>query len=188
MHQSSQNKVCSNNAWLVMMEWKLLSQSKGIQHYCLLHFKCIIRQCYMLLDFMPSNLESQGHVLLDKWINKSIGRLCHGKHSLSIRIQKWMWHVALHQSHLSIMKHTRQKREFFNTGFCMLCVSEHSYTINAKRFGNRTNTPLSREGMRAENDHLGAVEISLPAATWHPWQHPQHPVLLYLSTYAIMAV
>lgn len=115
------------------------------EYYSLQHFKRIVRWSYMLLVFMLSNLWSQGHVLLGMK-KKSTGMLCHGEHGLSIRIQKWMWHVPLHQSHLSIMKHARQKREFFNTGFCALCVSEHSCTINAKRFGNRTNTPLCQRG------------------------------------------
>lgn len=65
----------------------------------------------------------------------------------------------------------------------------NTHTLLMQRgLGTEQTPPYAREGMRAENDHLGAVEISPPAATWHPWQHPQPPALLYLSTYAIMAV
>lgn len=87
--------------------------------------------------------------------------LFQGKHTLSIRIQKWMWHVLLHQSRLFIMKHARQKREFFNTGFCMLCVVwVNTHTLLMQRgLGTEQTPPYAREGKRAEWSSGGCGDI-----------------------------
>lgn len=89
----------------------------------------------------------------------SIGRLCHGKSSLSIRIQKWLWHVPLHQSHLSIMKHARQKENFSTQAFARF-VWVNTHTLLMQRgLGTEQTPPYAREGMRAEWSSGGCRDI-----------------------------